>query len=352
MSTPVSNPALGWISVRHLQHFIARGEAVGLPIQELLGEGGLSKATLADADGLVPLSAVETMLAVISRRYADPLLGLHLAANIQPATFGALGYVFQSCTTLADALDVLVRYNGLLSNIGMTTVVFGPGMVEVRWECSAGGMAFRRHAAEYVLGTAVTVMRLLLADASADVPRAVHFAHRRPDESERAREYFDFFRCPVHFGRPYSAVLLPASALKARMRHGDAFIKDLMEHHAQNLLRQRGQQVSLPDEVRHLIRAMILDGVPGKDVVAAQLGISGRSLHRKLQDAGNSYRDILDEVRLEIAHQRLCEGIESVSEVAAHLGFSSHQAFLRWFKQTTGKTPGEYRKQQAGQAAG
>ncbi len=344
MSTLVSNPALGWISVRHLQHIIARGEAAGLPMNELMDEVSLSRATLADADGLVPLTAVEAMLAVISRRYADPLMGLHLAADIQPATFGAIGYVFQSCTTLADALDVVVRYNGLLSNIGKTSLLFGPGTVEVCWECSAGGSAFRRHATEYVLGAFVVVARLLVADEG-DALRSVNFAHGRPDDADRVREYFSFFRCPVHFGRERASVVLPASAMKARLRHGDAFIKDLLEQHAQNLLRQREHETSLADEVRHLIEAMILDDIPTKDMVAQQLGISGRSLHRKLQNAGSSYREILDEVRLGIAHRRLRESTDSINEIAEHLGFSSHQAFLRWFKQVTGKTPGEYRKE-------
>jgi AraC-like DNA-binding protein len=348
MPDTVKNPALGWISVRHLQYMVARGEAAGLQMDELLAEAGLSRGALADADGLVPLTAIETMLAALTERYADPLIGLHLASAIQPPVFGAIGLVFQSCTALADALDVVVRYNGLLSNIGTTSLAFVPGGVEVRWECSAGGEAFKRQATEYVLGAFAVMARLLLVEHQRDFLQAVHFAHARPADAAQAREYFSFFGCPVHFGRPCSALLIPAAALKAKLRHGDAFLKDLLEQHAQNLLRQRAHAASPVEAVRHLIAAMIINGVPTKDMVAEQLGMSGRSLHRRLQDAGTSYRRQLDGVRLEFARQRLHESSDSLNTIAEHLGFASHQAFLRWFKQSTGQTPGEYRRQHGG----
>jgi len=312
-------------------------------MNELLEAAGLAKASLTDADGLVPMTAVESMLSALSRRYADPLIGLHLASDIQPATFGAIGYICQACNTFSDVLDVMTRYNGLLSNIGTTSVAFSPGTADVRWECSTGGEAFRRQATEYVLGAFVVLARLLLPEEK-NLLKAVNFTHGRPDDPDRIREYFSFFQCPVYFSRPIASVVIPGHILKVKMHHGDAFIKDLLERHALNLLRQREHTASLTDSVRHLIEAMIIDGVPTKDMIALQLGTSARSLHRKLQEAGTSYQQILDEVRLDIAHQRLDESTNSINDIAEHLGFSSHQSFLRWFKQNTGSTPGEYRK--------
>lgn len=342
---PSTPQAPGWISVRHLQHMVARGGAAGLPMDELLAEAGLSRGQLGDADGLVPLAALEAMFAALSRRYADPLIGLHLASDIQPATFGAIGLIFQACATFADVLDVAVRFSGLLSNIGRTSVVHAPGLVEVRWECLAGSELFRRQATDYVLGAFVVLARLLVP-ASESHLRMVHFPHGRPPDPERSREYFAFFRVPVHFDRPQASVVLGADVLKLRMQHGDAFLKELLERHAQQLLRAREQAASLPDDVRRLLTALLLAGVPTRDMIATQLGMSSRSLHRKLQDAGTSYRHLLDQVRLDLARARLGQADASISALAEQLGFSSPQAFLRWFRQHTGMTPGEFRKQQ------
>lgn len=346
----VSNPALGWVSARHLQHVVARAEAAGLSMDGLLAEGGLDKARLSDADAVIPISALEAMLAAVTGRYADPLMGLHLASDIQPATFGAIGYIMQACTTLADALEVVTRYNGLLSNIGRTSLVHSPGLLQVRWECAVGSPALRRQATEYVFGSFVGLVRLLLPEHG-ELLKAVHFAHPRPAGPELVREYFTFFKCPVYFDKPVSSLVVASDMLKTRLHHGDAFLKDVLDRHAQSILRQREQQASLPDQVRHLLGAMIIDGVPTKDMVAQQLGLSGRSLHRKLEELGTGYREILDEVRLGIAQARLRDSAESVSSIADYLGFRSHQAFLRWYKQSTGKTPGEHRKELAGTRA-
>lgn len=347
MSEPAKTPAAGWVSARHLQHMIARGEAAGVRVDELLDEAGLARARLADADGSVPLSAIESILAVVSERYADPLMGLHMAHAIQPATFGAVGYILQTATSFADVLDVMTRYNGFLSNIGKTSVTFEPGTVHLRWECLAGSPLLRRQATEYVLGAIAVLSRLLLPEEK-QLLTAVHFAHARPDGAELTREYFEFFKCPVHFDKPISAVIVPASVLKTRLRHGDAFMREVIERHAQTLLRQREQSASLTEQIRHLIGAMIIDGVPSKEMVAQQLGISGRSLHRKLEELGTGYRQLLDEVRLGIAQSNLTGGDDSINQIAERLGFHSHQAFLRWFKQSTALTPGEYRKQHKG----
>lgn len=335
--------APAWISARHLQHFVARGDAEGLPVEKWLAENGLSREVLSDGNGSVPLATLESLLAMISQHFNDPLLGMHLAKNIQPASLGVLGYVFQSCTTLADILDVLVRFNGLLSNIGETSVIFAPGVVEIRWACKAGGADFRRHAMEYVIAIAVTVIRLLLVEPIR--LRGIHFAHERLDVAEHARELFTFYQCPVSFNRTETAIFIDSDALRQRLRHGDAFIKTMMEAHAEELLKKRQANTYLTDDVKRLVTTMILDDMPTRDMVAEQLGMSGRTLHRKLIAAGSSYQAILDGVRLEMATERLQGTKDSLTVIASSLRFSTHQAFLRWFKQMTDMTPGEFRRQ-------
>lgn len=336
-----------WVSTRHLQHFIAHAENSGLNLDELLFAANLTKSVLDDADGTIPLSALETMLFSISKRYSDPLMGLHIASDIQPATFGAIGFISQVCATFGDVLDVISRYNGLLSSIGRASIVHQPGAVHISWECLAGGEILQRQAVEYVLGSCAVLARLLVPE-SKDLLQAVNFSHTRLEDVSHMREYFDFFQCPVYFDQPVSSLVFPAELLKAKLRHSDAAMKERLEQHVNHLFRQRESHRSIVDDVKRLIRGMMVNGTPNKDKIAQQLGSSGRSLHRNLHELNTSYQELLDQVRLDVAHGLLIDHANSIQLISENIGFSTHQAFIRWFKKNTGQTPTEYRHQEKG----
>lgn len=343
MTKATDKPVSEWISARHVQHLVTAGDSLSLPMDLLLSEVGLKRSAFADVDNQVPISYLEDLLIASAPYFSDPLMGLHLAQYVQPATFGAIGYIAQACPHFSDVLAILPRFNGLLSDIGHSAVKFAPGTVSVHWQCLAGGPIFRRHASEYVLG-AFTVLAHLLMPEQKLIFSSVQFTHEAPKDSKLLRDYLAMFKCPVYFSQPHTSITMPVSILKAQLRHGDTFMKDMLERHALQQLQQRSQQRSLIDDVRQLISAMLHEQLPDKDRVAAQLGMSGRSLHRKLQDLGYSYRDLLDDVRLTTAFKLLDNQTLPLAEVSDSLGFSTRQAFMRWFKQHTDKTTTEYRQ--------
>src|SRR3546814_13633738 len=105
------------------------------------------------------------------------------------------------------------------------------------------------------------VMARLLLPGKPELIRSVHFVHAKPDIAEQVREYFDFFQCPVYFEQEASCFVVANEVLREKLHHGDAFLKDILDLHARKLLQQQ-RTVSLPDEVRHLIRSMIASGSP------------------------------------------------------------------------------------------
>ncbi|RZI82356.1 MAG: AraC family transcriptional regulator [Rubrivivax sp.] len=341
MDHPANNDITeAWVSMRHLQRATVFMKTAGLPFEEVLQRAGMSSAQLADGDAMVPLQTLEAIIEAIHRLEGDTLLGLRMADDIQPGTLGALGYLLQACSTLADLLDVAVRFNGLMSNIGHTSVHHKPGLVEVRWDCLAGSPLLRRHASEYIISTFFTLTQMLAPGVPG--PIAVRFKHPRPERPEHARAHFDHFGCPVHFDQPDTAIVAPAELMTWRLPHGDAVAKELLERHAQHLLRRRAS-TSLADDVRRLLNALILAGCPTREAVALQLGTSTRSLHRRLEQAGTSFGEQLDAVRLSLACEHLKALDTPTADIAERLGFSSPQSFMRWFKQLAGMTPMQYR---------
>ncbi|MCK0536757.1 AraC family transcriptional regulator [Alcanivorax quisquiliarum] len=335
----------GWVSARHLQHIVARGESAGLGMAALLQQAGLHRGQLADSAGSIPVSALEQLLEHASQHYRDPLLGLHLASNIQPATFGVIGHLVQTCDRFSDVLDTLTRYNGLLSNIGTTSVNLAPGQVHVCWQCHVGGPLFQRHAREYVMGAFVTLVRLLLP-GQPDVPLAVHFPHERPGGEQLHASYQALFRCAVYFRQDAACVVLPARLLRERLPHGDTSLREMLEQHARTELGQRAAAQAprtLTADVRHLIQQTLPHQPPSRDSIAAQLGLSGRTLHRRLASEGSSYQALLDDARLERARTLLTTTDTTHADIAVALGFGSAQSFTRWFRRRTGATPSNHR---------
>jgi AraC-like DNA-binding protein len=330
-----------WVSMRHVQRAVVFMKAQGLDWSALLQAGGLQPAELEHGDRPVSLDAIEHMLASLRHSYGSPLLALHMARAIQPATLGALGMLVQACATMSDLLDVAERFNGLMSNVGHTSSIRLPGQFEVRWACLAGGPEFRQHAAQYIIATLATLTRVLVPDISA--PISVSFAHPCPVRGDRVREYFDFFGCPVYFDQPFNSILAPAEHLSMRLPHGDALLKDMLERHAQWMLHERQAMYCIVDDVRRLLHTLVLAGRPSKEAVAQQLGLSVSSLHRKLADAGTGYGPLLDEVRLALAQEQLQRHHTVLADIADRLGFSTPQAFMRWFRAQCGQTPGQYR---------
>nr|MBP8852025.1 AraC family transcriptional regulator ligand-binding domain-containing protein [Moraxellaceae bacterium] len=96
MSNPEKPTDTAWVSTRHLQHMMRQAEAAGVPAATLLAATGLSRISLADVDGTIPMSAIEAVISTLDQYPASVMAGLQLAREIQPATFGALGLLLQS----------------------------------------------------------------------------------------------------------------------------------------------------------------------------------------------------------------------------------------------------------------
>lgn len=95
--------------------------------------------------------------------------------------------------------------------------------------------------------------------------------------------------------------------------------------------------------VRGILREEKLGSEPSSSAVARRLGMSERSLSRRLANEGTSYRVARDEVRCERAIERLHRG-DSIAEIAFDQGFADVPAFHRAFRRWTGRSPGSYRQ--------
>ena len=96
------------------------------------------------------------------------------------------------------------------------------------------------------------------------------------------------------------------------------------------------------DQVRHVVADLLADGEVSSSRVAGRLAMSARTMQRRLQDEGTSFREVVTHVRVTLAKRAMDSGTTSVPVLADRLGFSDAGAFRRAFKRVTGLTPGAY----------
>jgi AraC-like DNA-binding protein len=130
---------------------------------------------------------------------------------------------------------------------------------------------------------------------------------------------------------------LPIAGFNSRLR-------DYFEQECKRLQ----SQLSAGTSTAALVRKQLIRSMDGGDAsieaTAKRLGVSARSLQRRLTDEGTRYNDLLSEVRSEFAKRYLARGSISASEVAYLLGFTEPPAFFKAFKRWTGMTPREFQQ--------
>ncbi|RZU47556.1 AraC family transcriptional regulator [Fluviicoccus keumensis] len=326
-----------------LLHAINSADARGLPVDAMREAAGLPPTLSADPGGRVAARYLERLVCAGVKLARDPLLGLHMSEHASPTGFGVLGYIRQSCATLQEVIDMTIRYEVLVSDIGRTTLMRRPGVTLWCWDCKTDNPLFRRQATEYLLGCWRTIQIRMLNTGPHPVLRVL-LRHAPPAEPALIREYERIFGCPVLFNQPVSALVLPNSALTRPLAHPDAALQQVLEQHALQLIDRRDQADSFLSRARAQLLSLLQQGQGSREALARIMGMSSRSLHRQLEREGSSYRELHDELRLDMAKRYLAQSREPISGIALRLHFGGSQSFVRWFRELAGETPGQYRE--------
>jgi AraC-like DNA-binding protein len=272
-----------------------------------------------------------------SEQSGDPDFGLHAAENTPPGTYGALEYATMSSTSLVDALRRAVRYYSALGSLGESTMVQRGGLVRIglRPRCEMAPDA-ARHFVEHFFALLVTRGRLLTG-GRLKLLRAT-FAHPAPANTS---EHVRIFAAPLEFCARANELVAESHGLSVPLRSSNPELLEPLERAAATMLERREQD--LVARTRDVVPEVLRAGERGLSGVARRLGVSARTLQRRLGERGTSYADIVDDVRRELAHREVALGTRSFGEIAFLLGFSQASAFDRAFRRWTGCTPSAYR---------
>lgn len=276
-----------------------------------------------------------------SEELHDPLLGLHLGQTIRPSHFGVLGFVFHACANMGAALARLERYQRLVYDFNPLHLQMQADAVELIWSTERG------RPGPLVDECAITALLTLARHLSGQdlQPLRVEFVNP-PPTLDHWPEYQAVLGPSLRFEQSHTVVAFPLEWLSQPLQHPDTNLLAILETQADALLAALPPSATISQQLTRLITQQLRHGLPDQAKLAGHLGLSSRSLHRKLAAEGQSFRELLASTQEQLARDYLNDPSLQLTEIAQLCGYSEHSAFSRAFKQWTGHSPAAYRRRQ------
>jgi AraC-like DNA-binding protein len=233
-----------------------------------------------------------------------------------------------------------MRHQGLIGN-GMHAVCSRTPS-EITIEYTLARRAPSRHSLEYTLAAQITLARALAGPKFA----ATLFEFTYP-EPERAEDQRRVFGCPLRFDAPRICAHLPASVESVPLAGGEPGIREMLEQAARQRLDSLRVRLDHADSDVERFQQYVADrlsnGAPSVEETARAMGLSVRSLQRRLSAHGLSYRELVEQARRGVTERLLGDQSLSLLDIALLVGFSDQSAFNRAFRRWFGATPSQQR---------
>lgn len=305
----------------------------------VLAAAGLEASAMDHADNTIPYAAFGRILAEAARRSRCEQFGLLAGQAWNLSSLGLLGQLMRHAPTVGDALRTAIVHHHLNSQGGVVFLREREGVAELGYAIYHRGTQGISQIYDGVLATLVSFMRELCGAGWA--PTEVRLAHAAPVDPSAYRR---LFRCPMRFDSEMNALRFPADGLARPVAGADPSVRRLLERQAWALA-----QPDLVEKLRRSLRVLLLHRVVSADAVAELLAMHRRTLNRRLQALGTTFRDVLEEVRFEAACQLLGATHLPLDDIAAALGYAGTSPFNRAFRRSAGTSPGQWRHEaQAG----
>ena len=315
---------------------------VGLDPAPLLRRVGLTRAMLANAEAMLPARAVVQLLEDSAAAARCPSLGLQMAECRNLADMGMISLLVAHQPTLRDALAILTRYRNRINSTLVLQIDEAGDTVVLRENFAQREAAASRQAADLALGVLARICAAVLGPQW--TPDHVCLDYPAPPPGERDI-YRRVFACPAIFGADFSGIVVARAALDAANPRADAALAS----HARTLVDaiMEPAERTIVQEVEASILLLLPSGRASITASAAALGMTPRTLQRRLDAEGASFTALLERVRSRLAQSYMRNSRLRLTDVAALLGYSSLGAFTRWYAQAFGDAPSRLRRKAA-----
>ena len=288
----------------------------------------------------IPLDKYLALLDLAAEVARDPHFGLHFGATYAFETVGLLAYIARNSPNLGAAITNAMRYLRLHIDAAELSLDFAGPEVRLVYRLTDPSIPPSRHYSELAMVCFVKFVRLAIDDTWS--PHEIQFRHDPPAD---VSPYQQLFGALVRFGQGDNAMLFERGLLSRPLRTADHQLLHFLEEHARVVL----AELPVPkDDLIGQLRRFVVGALPhdgaGLSAAARTLGMSTRTLQRRLREGGILYAQLVEDVRRQLSDRYLADANLSLGEIAYLLGYSESSAFNRAYRRWTGRTPSADRR--------
>lgn len=286
----------------------------------------------------IPLARYVAILESAAEVASDPNFGAMVGTTFRPSTLGPVGLFFAASATLRLGLERLVRT--LITWQGGTSIGLYDDDEGLVWTYRVADPLIwpRRQDNEYTLAATITIAREAFGGSVRLL--GAHVEHPAPDDTAPLARILGF---RPQYGQPGNRLIFGRREADRVQRAEDLEMMTMLGRHLDDL-RQPEDEAGLLARVRALIGLHLGHRTITVPMIAGELGVSQRTLQRRLAEEGTSLRSMLHAVRVDLGRAHLRDGRTSNTEIARVLGYTDVTAFWRAFKAGTGSAPSRFRR--------
>jgi AraC-like DNA-binding protein len=323
------------VLVRVVVEGVERG---GVPRDALLSAAGIEARHLEQVHDRVDYATFARLQSHAMDLSGDEALGLHIGEQASEASFDLLAHVVSHAPTLREALSLCSQFQRLTVDDCQLLLREKGTTATLRFDFLRSTGRSDRMLAEFVVTGLWRLVRTFVGPRT--VARSVGFEHPRPPHHP---EYTRIFGGVERFGQRATELSFDRALLDLHQLHQHPALFSMLRAEAERVLERVTAGLKPSDEVRQYLMARPPARIPDVGTAARDLGISERSLRRRLAADATSYRSLVRATLEASAGHMLRDPSRSIQETAHALGFSDAGAFHRAFKRWTGMTPKQYR---------
>jgi AraC-like DNA-binding protein len=332
------------LPIHYIRQIAEQLQEMEVDTGQWLKNAGLTEAQLQDDNTQMGFDTLRQLILQGMAITQEPAIGLLIGERLLVNSHGILGYAAMNSASLRQAMDLVERYIGLrTSMVAYRHEIHGDEVRQVFTETLPLG-DMQRPVLETITLTIKNVLDFITMKSCPIHYMAFPFPD--PGYADLAQ---DMFACEVRYNQGWTGCTMSKDILDRPLKQADAAMFHAAEAICQQELNKLTQQHSLSARIRRLMLEK-QNGFPSLQVTARMFNVTPRTLHRRLLDEGTSFKDLLEDVRHDLALQHLQSGHMSVQEVAYTLGYTDVSNFRRAFKRWTGQAPTEFLTKPIGMA--